>query len=75
MTNEHKESTQSQEFGPLSDLMADPTVEEIWINSPHRIFIARSGISELTNLVLNSQDVRDLVERLLMWGGRRLESI
>ena len=73
MTNEHKESTQSQEFGPLSDLMADPTVEEIWINSPHRIFIARSGISELTNLVLNSQDVRDLVERLLMWGGRRLD--
>lgn len=53
--------------------MADPTVEEIWINSPHRIFIARLGISHLTNLVLNAQDVRDLVERLLMWGGRRLD--
>ena len=61
------------EFGPLADLMADPTVEEIWINSPHRIFIARLGISHLTNLVLNAQDVRDLVERLLMWGGRRLD--
>ena len=61
------------EFGPLAGLMADPTIEEIWINSPHRIFIARAGVSELTNLVLNSQDIRDLVERLLMWGGRRLD--
>ncbi len=61
------------EFGPLADLMADPTVEEIWINSPHRIFIARMGISQLTNLVLSTQEVRDLVERLLMWGGRRLD--
>ncbi len=63
----------TKEFGPFSELMADPTIEEIWINSPHRIFIARAGISQLTNMVLNQQDIRDLVERLLMWGGRRLD--
>jgi len=63
----------TKEFGPLSELMADPTIEEIWINSPHRIFIARAGISQLTNMVLKEQDIRDLVERLLMWGGRRLD--
>jgi pilus assembly protein CpaF len=61
------------EFGPLAALMADPTVEEVWINSPHRIFIARAGVSQLTNLVLSEQEVRDIVERLLMWGGRRLD--
>jgi len=61
------------EFGPLAELMADPTIEEIWINSPHRIFIARTGVSQLTNMVLKQQDIRDLVERLLMWGGRRLD--
>ncbi len=61
------------EFGPLAALMADSTIEEIWINSPHRIFIARGGMSQLTNLVLQEEDVRDLVERLLMWGGRRLD--
>jgi len=54
-------------------MMADPTIEEIWINSPHRVFIARGGMSQLTNLVLKEEDVRDLVERLLMWGGRRLD--
>ena len=53
--------------------MADSTIEEIWINSPHRVFIARGGMSQLTNLVLKEEDVRDLVERLLMWGGRRLD--
>ena len=61
------------EFGKLADLIEDPTVEEVWINSPHRIFVARSGVSELTNVVMNSGEVRELVERLLMWGGRRLD--
>ena len=61
------------EFGPLNALMKDPSVEEVWINSPHRIFITLAGVSELTNLVLSTQEVQDLVERLLMWGGRRLD--
>ncbi len=60
-------------FGPLQDLMDDPEIEEVWINSPNRIFIARKGISELTNLTLTFDEVRNLVERLLMWGGRRLD--
>jgi len=63
----------SSEFGKLADLIEDPTVEEVWINSPHRIFVARSGVSELTNVVMSSGEVRELVERLLMWGGRRLD--
>ena len=62
-----------REFGVLSNLMSDPEVEEIWLNSPNRIFVAKSGISELTNIVMTGNDVRDLVERLLMWGGRRLD--
>ena len=60
-------------FGPIADLIADPTIEEIWINSPHRIFIARNGRSELTNLVLTSNEVRELVDRTLIWSGRRLD--
>ena len=60
-------------FGAIAPYMSDPTIEEIWINSPERIFIARSGRSELTNLLLTTEDVRNIVERALMWSGRRLD--
>ena len=53
--------------------MMDEKVEEIWINSPNRIFAAQSGRSFLTNIVMTDVEVRDLIERLLMWGGRRLD--
>jgi len=60
-------------FGPIAEFIKDPTVEEIWINSPERIFIARAGKSHLTNLVLTSESVRELVDRTLLWSGRRLD--
>ena len=60
-------------YGPLASFMADNEIEEVWINSPERIFVARSGKNELTNLLLTGDDVRNLVERALMWSGRRLD--
>ena len=60
-------------FGPLYPFICDETIEEIWINSPERIFIARNGKSELTTLILTFTEVRDLVDRTLMWSGRRLD--
>ncbi len=60
-------------FGPIAPLMYDSTVEEIWINSPERIFVARAGKSHLTNLVLSAEAVRELVDRTLLWSGRRLD--
>jgi pilus assembly protein CpaF len=56
----------SNVFGPLTAFIQDSTVEEIWINSPERIFIARNGRSELTMLLLSAEQVRNLVERLLL---------
>jgi len=60
-------------FGALQYLLDDPTIEEIWINSPQRIFIARNGKSELTTLVLTTLQLQGIIERALMWGGRRLD--
>jgi pilus assembly protein CpaF len=60
-------------FGPIAELMSDPTVEEIWINSPQRIFVAKNGQSQLINLVLTSDSVRQLIDRALIWSGRRLD--
>ncbi|NWN89722.1 MAG: CpaF family protein [Micrococcaceae bacterium] len=60
-------------FGPLQPLLDDPEVEEIWINSPSQIFCARSGVTELTNISLSTQEVADLVEKMLKSSGRRLD--
>jgi pilus assembly protein CpaF len=59
-------------FGALQRFFDDPEVEEVWINEPGRVFIARGGRSELTTTVLTATEVRDLVERMLLWSGRRL---
>lgn len=60
-------------LGPLQAFLDDPTIEEIWINSPSRVFIARNGVPELTSVVLTDTMVRDLVERMLQSTGRRVD--
>jgi pilus assembly protein CpaF len=60
-------------FGLLQPLLDDPSVEEIWINEPGRIFIARNGNSELTSVILSDLEVRGLVERMLASSGRRVD--
>lgn len=60
-------------FGPLQPYLDDPTVEELWINAPDRIFIARGGVPERTPLTLTDSAVRDLVERMLQSTGRRVD--
>ncbi|MCH6229182.1 Flp pilus assembly complex ATPase component TadA [Microbacterium sp. CFH 31415] len=60
-------------FGPLQPYLDDPTVEELWINAPDRIFVARGGVAERTPLALTDSAVRDLVERMLQSSGRRVD--
>jgi pilus assembly protein CpaF len=60
-------------FGPLQPFLDDPAVEEVWINSPDRVFVARHGRHELTNLVLTRALVAELVERMLKSSGRRID--
>ncbi len=60
-------------FGPLQQYFDDPQIEEIWINEPSRVFVARGGLSELTSTILTSESVRDLVERMLKPSGRRVD--
>ena len=57
-------------MGPLQPYFEDPEVEEIWINEPGKVFIARGGRSKLTTTIFTDQEVRDLVERMLKTSGR-----
>jgi len=60
-------------LGPLQRYLDDPEVEEIWINEPAKVFVARRGVPELTTTILTAAQVRDLVERMLKASGRRLD--
>src|SRR5690625_7140302 len=51
-------------------MLDDPSVEEIWLNSPSQVFCARNGRSELTTLVLGDDEVRGIIERMLVSSGR-----
>lgn len=60
-------------YGPLQSYFDDPSIEEIWINEPTRVFVARHGRAELTPTFLTETQVQDLVERMLRASGRRVD--
>ncbi|MCL3860394.1 CpaF family protein [Actinotalea sp. K2] len=60
-------------LGPLQQYLDDDEVEEIWINSPAQVFVARRGEPELTTTLLTADHVRELVEQMLKVSGRRLD--
>ena len=60
-------------LGPLQKYLDDDEVEEIWVNAPEQVFVARRGAAELTTTILTPSQVRDLVERMLKLSGRRLD--
>ena len=60
-------------LGPLQPYLDDPEVEEIWLNAPDRVFIARAGKNERIACPLDSDQVRHIVERMLRPTGRRVD--
>jgi pilus assembly protein CpaF len=60
-------------LGPLQRYFDDPGVEEIWINQPDKVFIAKAGRPILTGTVLSEEQVHDLVELMLRASGRRVD--
>lgn len=60
-------------LGPLQRYLEDDSIEEIWINEPGKVFVARRGRPELTTTILDDRQVRELVERMLRTSGRRLD--
>ncbi len=60
-------------LGPLQPYFDDPEVEEIWINAPDAVFVARAGVTERVDARLTDDQVRTLVERMLQSTGRRVD--
>lgn len=60
-------------LGPLQALMEDPEVEEIWLNGPDKVFVARAGGASLTPIKMTQEELRSLVDRMLAGTNRRVD--
>ena len=57
----------------LDDLVADPALEEVWVNGPDQVFVAEGGVSRSVPMALTAMDIRGFVERVLRQTGRRVD--
>jgi pilus assembly protein CpaF len=61
-------------LGPLEPLLADPTISDILVNSPYRIFVERGGKLERVGVSFNDNDhVMRVIERIVSSVGRRID--
>lgn len=60
-------------YGPIDHLVADPEIEEIWINSPEHIFVSKNSQTFKLAMALTALEIRQVVERMLRDSGRRLD--
>ncbi len=63
-------------LGPLEDLLADPTVEEVMVNGPRRVYVERGGRIEPTAVAFAGEDeLRNAIDRILAPLGRRIDEL
>lgn len=62
-------------YGPLEELLRDPTITEIMVNGPHDVHIERRGRLEKTNIRFkDDQHIRHIIDRIIAPLGRRIDS-
>jgi pilus assembly protein CpaF len=63
-------------LGPLEDLLADPTVEEVMVNGPHQVYVERGGrIEAVEARFADEEELRNAIERILAPLGRRIDEL
>lgn len=62
-------------FGPIEPLLKDPTVTDILINGPDKVFIERNGLVETTDVrFIDSNHLMNIVQRIVNRIGRRVDA-
>lgn len=63
-------------LGPLEDLLADPSVEEVMVNGPADVYVERSGRIEPVDVRFpDEEELRNAIERILAPLGRRIDEL
>ena len=61
-------------FGPLEVLLKDPTISDILINGPQRIYVERRGKMEKTDVKFRDTDhLMQIIDRIVSKVGRRVD--
>ena len=61
-------------FGPLEPLLKDPTVSEIMVNGPKRVYVERRGKIEKSEVVFRDNDhLLQIIDRIVSKVGRRVD--
>jgi len=61
-------------FGPLEDLLKDPQVTEIMVNSKDKIYVEKSGKLELSHKkFVSDRQIMNVIERIITPIGRRTD--
>src|SRR3982751_1016604 len=61
-------------FGPLEVLLKDPTISDILINGPHKIYVERRGKMEKTDVKFRDGDhLMQIIDRIVSKVGRRVD--
>jgi pilus assembly protein CpaF len=61
-------------FGPLEALLKDPTISDILVNGPHKIYVERRGKLEKTDVKFrDSEHLLQIIDRIVSKVGRRVD--
>ena len=61
-------------LGPLEQLLADTSISDILVNSPHNVYIERRGKLERTNIEFkDNEHLMRVIERIVSSVGRRID--
>jgi pilus assembly protein CpaF len=61
-------------FGPLEMLLKDPTISDILINGPHKIYVERRGKLDKTDVKFRDNDhLLQIIDRIVSKVGRRVD--
>jgi pilus assembly protein CpaF len=61
-------------FGPLEMLLKDPTISDILVNGPHKVYVERRGKLERTDVKFRDNDhLLQIIDRIVSKVGRRVD--
>src|SRR6476661_8884029 len=66
--------TEKVNFGPIQQLLDDPTVSEVMVNGPNLVYAERKGKLQKTDVKFKDNDhVREVIEQIIRPLGRRVD--